>query len=86
MPIFPNKFRVFFWSECVSPKQNNGDKYWVGHFVNFSIQNACVGFADIVLLCGGQGGVLRWICVSETRPCPQEKRLLGFVYSFFVKP
>jgi len=43
----------------VSPKQNNGGKYWVRHFVKFSLQNARGGFADIVLLCGGQGGVLR---------------------------
>jgi len=42
---------------CVSPKQNNGGKYWVGHFVNFSVQNARGGFADIVLLCGWQYGV-----------------------------
>jgi len=85
LPIFPNKFRVFFWSECVSPKQKNGGKYCGGHFVIFSVQNARGGFADIVLLRGGQGGVLRRTCASATRPCPQEKRpLLLFQTHYFL--
>jgi len=41
----------------VSPKKNNRGKYWVRHFVIFSLQNARGGFADIVLLCGWQDGV-----------------------------
>jgi len=50
----------------VSPKQKNGGKYRVRHFVIFSVQNACGGFADIVLLCDGQGGVLQGLCVGNT--------------------
>ena len=76
---------------CLNRSVRGGKKrIWrqigAGHFVYFSVQNACAGICRHFLLRGGQGGVLCWICVSATLPCPQEKRLLGLVYSFFVKP
>jgi hypothetical protein len=41
---------------------------WAGHFVFFSVQNACVGICRHFLLCGEHGGVWRWICAAATRP------------------
>jgi len=43
-------------------RQENCGKYWVGHFVIFSVQNACGGICCNFLVCGWQCGVL---CVGN---------------------
>jgi len=49
--VFPNKFQVFAGASAWAKKEYGG-KYRVGHFVNFSVQNACTGICRHFLLRG----------------------------------
>jgi len=56
-------------------KQENCGKYWVGHFVIFSVQNACGGICCNFLVRGLQYGVCALACGRKHDIANKAKRL-----------